>query len=92
VLAAGALTDKAMLEDGVVVAMDAAILSNENSDLGLSTAAGAETEVVVAAGLLADANENGLALSPSDVVGLNENAGAADVVTAAVDAASDFSV
>jgi hypothetical protein len=33
-----------------------------------------------------------MALSPSDVVGLNENAGAADVVTAAVDAASDFSV
>jgi hypothetical protein len=91
VLAAGALTDKAMLEDGVVVAMDAAILSNENSDLGLSTAAGAETEVV-AAGLLADANENGLELSLSDVVGLNENAGAADVVTAAVDVASDFSV
>ena len=89
-LEAGALTDKAMLEDGVVVAMDAAILSNENSDLGLSTAAGAETEVV-AAGLLADANENGLELSLSDVVGLNENAGTADVVTA-VDAASAFSV
>jgi hypothetical protein len=47
---------------------------------------------VAGAAVPADANENGMALSPSDVVGLNENAGAADVVTAAVDAASDFSV
>jgi hypothetical protein len=47
---------------------------------------------VAGAAVLADANENGMALSPSDVVGLNENAGTADVVTAAVDAASDFSV
>jgi hypothetical protein len=43
---AGTFNDNAMLLDGVVVAMDAAILSNENSEVGLLSVAGAETEVV----------------------------------------------
>lgn len=42
----GAFNDNAILLDGAVVAIDAAILSNENSELGLPTVAGADTDGV----------------------------------------------
>jgi len=42
----GALNDNAILLEGAVVAIDAAILSNENSELGLPTVAGADTDGV----------------------------------------------
>jgi hypothetical protein len=53
----GALKDNAMLLEGAVVATDAAILSNENSELGFPTVAGADTdgvEAVVGSEVLVD--------------------------------------
>jgi len=63
--AAGALTDSAKLKGGAEVAAEAAILSNENSESGLPTVAGAE--VVAAVELASDV------FGVSDVGRLNEN-------------------